>query len=158
MPSLHPNASKVVAAAAAAGVSVDVIEYPQATRTAEDAAAAIGCDIDQIVKSMIFSAGEEIVVALTSGSRQVDPQALAAALGVPKCGRADADAVREATGYPIGGVPPFGHSATLRSVLDPHLLDYDVVWAGGGTPRHVFGISPTDLLVLSGAELAQFTR
>jgi len=158
MPALHPNAQRVVDAAAAHGVDIQVIEYPEATRTAEDAATAIGCAVDQIVKSMIFAAGDEIVLALTSGGQLVDPDALAEALGVVKCGRADADAVRKATGYPIGGVPPFGHQTSLRSVVDPHLLDFDTVWAGGGTPRHVFGIHPDDLVRLSGAYPADFTR
>ena len=158
MSTLHPNAARVAATAAAAGVTIEVIQYPEATRTAADAAAAIGCELDQIVKSMIFAADKEIVLALTSGGKQVDPEALATALGVAKCGRADADAVRAATGYPIGGVPTFGHDTHLRSVLDPHLLEFDTVWAGGGTPRHVFGISPADLLRLSGAEPAEFTR
>lgn len=158
MATLHPNARRVVDAAAAAGVQIEVIEYPSATRTAADAAAAIGCVVDQIVKSMIFGADDETALALTSGSRQVDPKALASVLGVSECARADADAVREATGYPIGGVPPFGHATQLRSVVDLHLLQFDIVWAGGGTPRHVFGISPDDLLRLSCAKPAKFTR
>lgn len=158
MPIVHPNAQRVIDAAAVAGVTIEVIEYPEATRTAEDAAAAIGCDVDQIVKSMIFAADGDIVLALTSGSRQVDPAALATAFGVARCGRADADAVRAATGYPIGGVPPFGHDTPLRAVADPHLLEFETVWAGGGTPRHVFGIGPNDLLRLSAARPAEFTR
>lgn len=158
MKALHPQAQRVTDIAAAAGVQIDVIEYPEATRTALDAAIAIGCDVDQIVKSMIFKAEEGIVLALTSGSWQVDPKALAVALGVARCGRADADEVRQATGYAIGGVPPFGHATALPSVVDTHLLGFPTIWAGGGTPRHVFAISPDDLLRLSGATPAAFTR
>ncbi len=155
---LHPNAQRVVAAASEAGVSVTVVEYPAGTRTAVDAAAAIECVVDQIVKSMVFVADGEIVLALTSGLHQVDTKALAAALGADRCRRADADRVREATGYPIGGVPPFGHTTRLRSVADPHLLGFDVVWAAGGTPRHVFAIPPADLVALSHAVVTDFTK
>lgn len=158
MSTLHPNAQQVVTAAGEAGVSVTVVEYPEGTRTALDAAAAIECVVDQIVKSMIFVADGEVVLALTSGSHQVDPDVLAVVLGADRCKRADADRVRTATGYPIGGVPPFGHTTRLRSVADPHLLGFDVVWAAGGTPRHVFAISPTDLVALSQAVVADFTR
>ena len=158
MPTLHPNAQRVVAAAGASGVNITVVEFPDGTRTAVDAAAAINCAVDQIVKSMVFVADGAAVLALTSGSRQVDPAALASNLGVARCKRADAELVRKATGYPIGGVPPFGHTTHLRSVVDPHLLDFDKVWAAGGTPRHVFSITPHDLVLLSGAPTADFTR
>jgi len=105
-----------------------------------------------------LSADGEIVLALTSGSHQVDASTLAAVLGANRCMRAGADQVRDATGYPIGEVPPFAHTTRLRSVADPHLLGFDVVWAAGGTPRHVFAISPSDLVALSHAVVADFTK
>lgn len=155
---LHPSAGRVAAWAAERGLSLAIREYPDGTRTAEDAAAAVGCTVDQIVKSMIFDAGGELVLALTSGTHQVDPTALAGVAGVERCGRADPDAVRAATGYAIGGVPPFGHATALRTWVDPHLLTFDEIWAAAGTPRHVFPIGPEALIDLTGAEPAAFTR
>ncbi|MEM9561557.1 MAG: YbaK/EbsC family protein [Actinomycetota bacterium] len=160
---LHPSARRVADWAASRGLSLDVRAYPDdGARTAEDAASAVGCTVDQIVKSMIFAAdgarGPELVLALTSGANQVDAEALAAVAGVDRCGRADPEAVREATGYAIGGVPPFAHRTALRTWVDPHLLTFDEVWAAAGTPRHVFPISPEALVDLTGAEPAQFAR
>jgi prolyl-tRNA editing enzyme YbaK/EbsC (Cys-tRNA(Pro) deacylase) len=160
---LHPSARRVKDWAAERGLELDVREYPEAgARTADEAAAAVGCKVDQIVKSMIFAApgpdGPELVLALTSGANQVDPEALARVAGVGRCGRADAAGVREATGYAIGGVPPFGHRTSLRTWIDPHLLTFEQVWAAAGTPRHVFPIAPDRLIELTGAEPAPFTR
>lgn len=156
---LHPSAGRVAAWAAERGLDLAIREYPeQGARTAEDAAASVGCVVDQIVKSMIFDAGGELVLALTSGTHQVDPDALAGIAGAERCGRADPEAVRAATGYAIGGVPPFGHTTALRTWVDPHLLTFDEVWAAAGTPRHVFPISPEVLVDLTGAEPADFTR
>lgn len=162
---LHPSARRVADWAAEHGLVLRVSEYPEdGARTADDAAAAVGCRVDQIVKSMIFaarSAGdgpEELILALTSGANQVDGGTLAAMAEVASCGRADPEAVRAATGYAIGGVPPFGHATSLRTWIDPHLLDFDEVWAAAGTPRHVFPISPTTLVELTGAETADFTK
>ncbi|MEL6983140.1 MAG: YbaK/EbsC family protein [Actinomycetota bacterium] len=156
---LHPSAGRVAAWVAERGLTIEVREYPKdGARTAEDAAAAVGCRVDQIVKSMIFAAGDELVLALTSGSNQVDGATLAELAGVERCGRADPEAVRSATGYAIGGVPPFGHATSLRTWVDPHLLDFDEVWAAAGTPRHVFPIAPTTLVELTGAVTADFTR
>jgi len=161
---LHPSAKRVAGWAAERGQPLEVREYPEdGARTADDAAAAVGCRVDQIVKSMIFSArdgdeGQELILALTSGANQVDGAALATLAGVASCGRADPEAVRAATGYAIGGVPPFGHATSLRTWIDPHLLDFDEVWAAAGTPRHVFPIGPEALVELTGAETADFTR
>jgi prolyl-tRNA editing enzyme YbaK/EbsC (Cys-tRNA(Pro) deacylase) len=160
---LHPSARRVRLWAAERGLDLEVEEYPEhGARTDEDAAAAVGCKVDQIVKSMIFAAdspqGPELVLALTSGANQVDPTALAVAAGVERCGRADPEAVRAATGYAIGGVPPFGHATAMRTWVDPHLLGFEQVWAAAGTPRHVFAISPERLVDLTGAEPAPFTR
>ena len=164
---LHPSARRVTDWAAKRGLTIEVLEYPDdGARTAEDAAAAVGCLVDQIVKSMIFAgrsatpepADDELLLALTSGVNQVDGSALAALAGTGRCGRADAEAVRSATGYAIGGVPPFGHHTPLRTWVDPHLLGFDVVWAAAGTPRHVFAIEPATLVELTGAEPGAFTR
>ncbi len=159
---LHPSARRVHDWAAERGVHLAIREYPEeGARTAEDAAAAVGCKVDQIVKSMIFSAvtadGPELLLALTSGSNQVDAAALAELAGVGRCGRADPEGVRAATGYAIGGVPPFGHATALRTWVDPHLLDFTEVWAAAGTPRHVFPIAPAALVELTGAVEAAFT-
>ena len=165
---LHPSARRVADWAGQRGLDLAVREYPDdGARTADDAAAAVGCRVDQIVKSMIFAATPgpggadgppELVLALTSGANQVDAAALAGLAGTERCGRADPEAVRAATGYAIGGVPPFGHAQALRTWIDPHLLTFEEVWAAAGTPRHVFPISPEQLVDLTGAEPAPFTR
>ncbi|HEV7761566.1 MAG TPA: YbaK/EbsC family protein [Acidimicrobiales bacterium] len=148
---IHPNVSAVVAAAQAQGLDIEVREFPDGTRTAQDAAAAIGVDVAQIVKSLAFKVDDRIVMALVSGPDRLDEAKLAAAAGGDVVTRADADAVRAATGYPIGGVPPFGHRSPLPTFVDRHLLDHDEVWAAAGTPRHVFAITPADLVRLTGA-------
>ncbi|MFW2381546.1 MAG: YbaK/EbsC family protein, partial [Acidimicrobiales bacterium] len=122
-----------------------------------DAAAAVGCDVAQIVKSMIFSSDTGLVLALTSGLHQVDPIKLARVIGVESCGRADADEVRATTGFAIGGVAPFGHLSHITAVMDPHLLDFDRVWAAAGTPRHVFPIQPATLQRIANAAIGDFT-
>lgn len=160
---LHPSARRVAEWAADRGVALTVTEYPdRGARTAEDAANAVGCEVDQIVKSMIFSASgdrsQELVLALTAGSNRIDGNALAEVAGVDRCGRADPEDVRRATGYAIGGIPPFGHATELRTFLDPHLLTFDEVWAAAGTPRHVFPISPSTLLEITGGRQASFAR
>lgn len=156
MTALHRNAQKVVDAAATEGIDVEVVEYPDGTRTAQDAAAAVGCEVGQIVKSLIFSVDGELVLALTSGRNRVDTDSLTVAADGSSCDRADADQVREVTGFAIGGVPPFGHVLAVRSFFDPALLTYDTVWAAAGTPRHVFEIDPNRLLEMTGATLADF--
>jgi prolyl-tRNA editing enzyme YbaK/EbsC (Cys-tRNA(Pro) deacylase) len=160
---LHPSAKRVSDWAASRGLTIEVREYPEdGARTAEDAANAVGCTVDQIVKSMIFSlvapdGGDELVLALTAGSNRIDPDALADVAGGGRCGRADPENVRATTGYAIGGVPPFGHANQLRTWIDPHLLTFDEVWAAAGTPRHVFPIEPARLVELTGAIEARFT-
>ena len=147
---------RVIDAAEHAGIEITVVEYPDQTRTAEQAAAAVGCAVDQIVKSMIFDADGEIVLALTSGANQVDPTLLAELAGVDRCGRADADRVRAVTGFAIGGVAPLGQTTPVRTWIDPHLLTFDEVWAAAGTPRHVFPIDPAILADVTGAVVAPF--
>ncbi len=154
----HPKSvQRVLDAATAGGLTLELVEYPDGTRTAVDAAAAVGCDVGQIVKSLIFAVDGELVLALTSGANQVDTDALTAAADGERCGRANADQVRETTGFAIGGVAPFGHLHPIRSFFDPALLTYDVVWAAAGTPRHVFPIDPEALLELTGATEADFS-
>ena len=135
MSDTHPNTLRVIAAAREAGLTITTRRFPEGTKTAADAAAAIGVTVGQIVKSLVFGVDNEIVMALVSGSNQLDVKKLALAAGGAKCARVDADAVREATGYPIGGVPPFGHSTQLRVFVDPDLLQYDEVWAVTGPSK-----------------------
>ena len=159
-PDLHANARAVAAAAAEAGLDVEIREFPEGTRTADDAASAIGVDVGQIVKSLIFTVDGEVVVALISGPNRLDEARLASAAGRPGApvGRADAAAVRDATGYPIGGVPPFAHARALATFVDEDLLGYDVLWAAAGTPRHVFAVRPDDLVRASGGTVATLRR
>ncbi len=151
------SVERVRSAATELGLPVEVREFPDGTRTAADAAAAVGCAVDQIVKSMVFDADGEVVLALTSGAHQVDGAALARVSGVERCGRADPDVVREATGFAIGGVAPIGHTRPVRTWIDPHLLTFDEVWAAAGTPRHVFAVDPARLVDVTGAQVADFT-
>jgi Cys-tRNA(Pro) deacylase len=155
---LHRNAQRVVEAGAAAGFAVEVHEFPDGTRTAEDAARAIGVDVGQIVKSLVFLADGAPVVALVSGSNQLDEAKLAGASGASSTGRATAEQVREATGYPVGGVPPFGHATELRTFVDRDLLAYDEVWAAAGTPHLNFAIAPADLVRISAGTVADLAR
>jgi prolyl-tRNA editing enzyme YbaK/EbsC (Cys-tRNA(Pro) deacylase) len=155
---MSASVQRVIEAAAAAGLDIDVVEFPEGTRTAEAAAEAVGCEVGQIVKSMIFAVGDEreIVLALTSGSNTVDGARLARLAGADACHRADPEEVRAVSGFAIGGVAPIGHLNPLRTWIDPHLLDFDVIWAAAGTPRHVFAVDPVKLQELTGAAKADF--
>jgi Cys-tRNA(Pro) deacylase len=128
----------------------DVQRFPEGTRTAVDAARAIGCDVAQIVKSLVFLADDEPVVALVSGANRLDTERLAGLTGARRVEKANADATRRATGYTIGGVPPFGHASPARVFIDRDLMTYDLVWAAAGRPDAVFPISPERLRELSG--------
>jgi Cys-tRNA(Pro) deacylase len=150
MSDVHPNTLRVIAAARDAGLEITTRRFPEGTKTAAAAATAIGVTVGQIVKSLVFGVDNEIVMALVSGSNQLDEKKLALAAGGAKCARVDADAVREATGYPIGGVPPFGHSTQLRVFVDPDLLQYDEVWAAAGTWNDNFGAAPADIVRVAG--------
>lgn len=158
---MHRNTQRVVDAGRAAGVDVEPREFPDGTRTAADAAAAIGCTLGQIVKSLVFTVDGETVVALVGGDNQLDERALATAAGAPagtKAKRADADTVRDATGFPIGGVPPFGHTTPLRVFLDADLMAHDEVWAAAGTPHAVFPIAPSSLADATKGTVAELAR
>lgn len=150
---MKASVAKVVAALAGLGVDAQVTEFPQSTRTAEEAAAAVGGQLGQIVKSLVFVAGEQPILALVSGANRADPAKLAALAGAP-IRRADADAVRAATGFSIGGVPPVGHATPLPTYLDRDLLQYATVWAAAGTPNAVFPIAPTELERITGGTVA----
>jgi Cys-tRNA(Pro) deacylase len=158
MSDLHPNTLRVIAAAREAGLEITTRRFPEGTKTAADAAAAIGVVVGQIVKSLVFGVDNEIVMALVSGSNQLDEKKLAAAAGGSKCSRVDADAVRAATGYPIGGVPPFGHTTQLRVFVDPDLLQYDEVWAAAGTWNDNFGAAPADIVRVAGGVVTDLKR
>ena len=158
MSDLHPNTLRVIAAAREAGLEITTRRFPEGTKTAADAAVAIGVTVGQIVKSLVFGVDNEIVMALVSGSNQLDEKKLAAAAGGSKCSRVDADAVRTATGYPIGGVPPFGHSTQLRVFVDPDLLHYDEVWAAAGTWNDNFGAAPADIVRVAGGVVTDLKR
>ena len=155
---IHPNVARVTQAARDAGLELEVRKFPEGTKTAQDAADAIGVAVGQIVKSLVFGVDDEIVMALVSGVNQLDEKKLAAAAGGAKCKRVDADAVRAATGFPIGGVPPFGHSTQLRVFVDPDLLQYDEVWAAAGTWNDNFGANPNDIVRVAGGVVTDLKR
>ena len=144
---MHPNVGRVTAAARAAGLEIAVERFPAGTRTAADAARAVGCEVGQIVKSLVFVAGGTPVVALVSGANRVDLDKLASAV---RCEggarRADGDEVRRATGFSIGGVPPFGHVREVTVVVDRDLIGHERLWAAAGLPDAVFPIGPDDLV------------
>jgi prolyl-tRNA editing enzyme YbaK/EbsC (Cys-tRNA(Pro) deacylase) len=155
---MHRNTRRVVDAATELGLSISPRRFPEGTKTAAAAAAAIGVEVGQIVKSLIFAVDGEVVLAYVSGANQLDEHRLAAAAGGVECARVDADRVREVTGFPIGGVPPFGHATPLRVFIDPDLLAYDEVWAAAGTWDDVFAIAPNDLVRASGGVVTDLKR
>jgi prolyl-tRNA editing enzyme YbaK/EbsC (Cys-tRNA(Pro) deacylase) len=154
----HPNVQRVIDAGAALGLEITPVRFAEGTKTAADAAAAIGVQLGQIVKSLIFAVDGEVVLAYVSGVNQLDERKLAVAAGGLECQRVDADLVREKTGYPIGGVPPIGHLTKLRVFIDPDLLQHDVVWAAAGTWHDVFPLSPSDLERVSGGTVVDLKR
>ena len=158
MSDVHRNVARVIEAGERLGVTVTPATFPEGTKTAHDAAAAIGVAVGQIVKSLIFGVDGELVLAYVSGSNQLDENKLALAAGGRTCARVDADAVRNATGFPIGGVPPFGHRTELRVFIDPDLLQYDEVWAAAGTWHDVFALTPTQLVEASGGIVDDLRR
>ncbi|MFE0703188.1 YbaK/EbsC family protein [Streptomyces sp. NPDC058872] len=135
------------------GVDVDVRRFPDETRTARQAAEAIGCEVAEIVKSLVFAADGVPVLVLVDGAARVDVKRVRQELGAAEVTRADAKTVRETTGYAIGGVPPFGHRTRTRVLADRGILDHDVVWAAAGTPHTVFAMPPKELVGHSGATL-----
>jgi prolyl-tRNA editing enzyme YbaK/EbsC (Cys-tRNA(Pro) deacylase) len=142
----HRNVRAVVDGGTELGVDVTPVPFDGSTRTAEEAAAAIGVDVGAIVKSMVFTVDGQAVLALVSGRNRVDETKLGRAAGGGRARRADADGVRAATGFPIGGVPPFGFPAPLPTYVDADLLRYDEVWAACGMPHVNFAAAPDDLV------------
>lgn len=151
---LHRNNVRVLDAAARLGLDLRVTRFPAGTRTAQDAADAIGCDVGAIVKSLVLDSDDGPFMVLTSGANRVSYGKVEVATGRAGIGRADADAVRDATSYPVGGVSPFGHPAPLAVVIDRDLLRHDEIWAAAGTPDSVFPITPDALVEATGAEPA----
>ncbi len=147
---------RFLAAAELLGHPVEVRRFPQGTKTAADAALAIGCEVGQIVKSLVFMADGRPVLALTSGANRVDAQLLAGLVGAREARRATPEEARAATGYAVGGTPPFGHPEPLPAFLDPSLMDHGEVWAAAGTPDSVFRTTPEELRRTSGAVVAEF--
>jgi prolyl-tRNA editing enzyme YbaK/EbsC (Cys-tRNA(Pro) deacylase) len=142
---------RFLAAARALGMDPEVHRFPQGTKTAQDAADAIGCQVGQIVKSLVFMADESPVMAFTSGVNRVDPAKLAVAVGAAAVRRATPEEARTATGFAVGGTPPFGHPTRVPAVMDRDLLGWEEVWAAAGTPDSVFPVQPARLLAATDA-------
>lgn len=155
---MSKSLKRVRAALEAGGVAAEILEMAEGTRTAGEAARAAGCEIDQIVKSIVFrgEADGRAVMFLTAGGNQVDPDKASAVAG-EALGKADAALIRAQTGFAIGGVAPIGHLSLIHAFFDPRLLDFPRVWAAAGTPRHIFAADPRDILRLSGAQSIDFT-
>ena len=149
--SQDPKIARVIEAGAAAGLDVHPVTFPQETRTAVDAAREVGCELGQIVKSLVFQAGHEPLLFLMSGANRLDTGKATAAAGVGLLTKADAARAKEATGYSIGATPPFGHAHRLRMFMDEDLLAYDEVWAAAGRPDSVFPVAPQPLASATGA-------
>lgn len=147
---LSPSAQKIQQALEARGVKLQVVELADSTRTSKEAAQAIGCEVGQIVKSVIFKAkrSEKPVLVIASGANRVDERRIEGLIGEP-LGKADADFVRQRTGFVIGGVPPIGHEEPIQTYIDQDLLNYSELWAAAGTPHAVFRLTPDELLYLS---------
>ena len=157
-PDLDPSAQKVQDALRAAGFEAEVVELPASTRTALEAAQAIGVTLGQIVKTLVFRgavSGKGILVE-ASGANRVNEARLAEQVGEAVV-KADADFVRQATGYAIGGIPPLGHATELATFVDEDLLQYSEIWAAAGTPHAVFRLAPGDLLRMTGGKVMRIT-
>lgn len=152
---LSPSAKKVQDALLANGLSMQVVELPGSTRTALEAAQAVGCQVGQIVKSLIFKSKRSLqpVLVMASGANRVDERKIEALIGEP-LGKADADFVRQQTGFVIGGIPPVGHPQRLHSFIDRDLLEHTELWAAAGTPHAVFRLRPQDLVSITGGQVA----
>lgn len=162
-PADDPAIQRVRDAAARKGVTLEIQVFDTSTHTAEDAAATVGAELGQIVKSLVFVAPDgagqlEPIVCLVSGPNRVDVARLAAVVAAPDIRRASASEAHELTGFPIGGIPPIGHSRPVRVIMDPDLGRFQVVWAAAGTARAVFPVPPATLAVLSNAHLAPITE
>ncbi|MBI5942765.1 MAG: YbaK/EbsC family protein [Chloroflexi bacterium] len=156
MSQLSPSAQKIQDLLCSLGFNYAVIEHAESTRTAQEAADRAGCDLGQIIKSLIFrgkASGKPILV-LTSGVNRVDEKRISGYVE-ESISRADADFVRTVTGFAIGGVPPIGHNEKMETYLDEDLMQYLVVWAAAGTPNAIFELTPTDLQKMTGGKVVQ---
>ena len=153
-PESKSSVARVRDALARHGLATEIREFDASTRTSADAAAAIGCTVAQIAKSVIFRAkgANQPVLVIASGTNRVDERKLEAALG-DKVGRADADFVRASTGFAIGGVAPVGHTGPVRVFIDADLDRYDEIWAAAGSPNAVFRLTPADLRRITGGQV-----
>jgi prolyl-tRNA editing enzyme YbaK/EbsC (Cys-tRNA(Pro) deacylase) len=151
---LSSSARKVQDALNKYGLSCQVIEMPQSTRTADDAARAVGCQVGQIVKSLVFQGKQshQAILVATSGANRVNEKKIATLIS-ELLSKADADFVREKTGFAIGGVPPVGHTQPIRIFIDEDLMQYDEIWAAAGTPRAVFKLTPRELQKITGGQV-----
>jgi prolyl-tRNA editing enzyme YbaK/EbsC (Cys-tRNA(Pro) deacylase) len=148
---------RVVEAGRAHGIEVEPVTFSEETRTAADAARAVGCDVGQIVKSLVFTAGSDPVLLLVSGANRVDAGVAAGAAGVEALERADANLAKAATGFSIGATPPVGLANALPVLMDEDLLQHDVVWAAAGRPDSIFAVEPRALARASGAKVCRLT-
>jgi len=158
-PARHPTALRTSQLLRDAGIDTQVVEFEQPTRTSADAAAAIGCSIAEIAKSIVFrgtSSGQAVIV-VASGDNRVSETKVAEQVGEPLA-RADGDFVRAATGYAIGGVAPIGHTKPVKLLLDEDLRRFEKIWAAGGTPFSVFPLRPDQLRSITGAEWADIKQ
>ena len=157
--SLRPAAARVQQLLSGMGLETQVIEFAETTKTSADAAQQIGCSVAQIAKSLIFRAKQtnRPVLVIASGVNRVDEKALERLLG-EKIGKADADFVRDKTGYAIGGVAPIGHASPPVTFIDEDLLALETIWAAAGTPFAVFRLTPTDLVRLTGGRVATLAQ
>jgi prolyl-tRNA editing enzyme YbaK/EbsC (Cys-tRNA(Pro) deacylase) len=156
---LAASARRVQWAIREAGLPLQVVELPATTRSAEEAARAIGCLVEQIAKSLIFcgqKSGEPVLV-IASGRNRIDERRLEVLVGEPVA-KADAEYVRARTGYAIGGVPPVGHSQSIRTFLDRDLFDLDEIWAAAGTPHAVFRLTPADLKLMTRGDIVSIAQ
>lgn len=151
---ISSSARRVQDALAAAGIAARVMELPQSTRTAGEAAEALGCRVEQIAKSLVFRRADDgrPVLVIASGKNRVDEALVGEHLGTG-IAMADADFVRRATGFAIGGVPPLGHESPIETLIDRDLLAYETIWAAGGTPRALFPLTPQELVTATGGEV-----
>jgi|SRR5579859_1877056 len=151
---LSSSAQKVQNILQAQGFAARVVELPDSTRTAKEAAQAIGCTVEQIVKSLIFKGGQtgKAILVVASGPNRVNEKRLSELAG-ERIEKADADFVRQHTGFAVGGVPPVGHRERLETFIDEDLLQYAEIWAAAGTPHAVFQLTPTDLRTMTGGQV-----
>jgi len=158
-PARHPTALRTAQLLHDAGVDARVVEFEQPTRTSAEAAAAIGCSVAEIAKSIVFRGGDsgQAIVVVASGDNRVSEAKVAGSVG-ERLLRADAEFVRTATGYTIGGVAPIGYAQPVKLLLDLDLRRFEVVWAAAGTPFSVFPVSPEQLRILTGAAWADVRR